>query len=244
VNKHTSKQDSHRTPPTGPVGRTLRLLLAIGFAYGLATVVDQGGPASVRDAEALTDLPYVVLTIAMVAVYTVLVSELAKIVGGEAVAKAARTVALAVLAAAAAAAAVVGELRAGAVWGSPLSDLVWALDVAMLVQTIVALLLAVMIGTRGCEIGVWADIAARLRGGPASSPLCIVGLHHIDAWELRRRSDRGRAAHTDAAIRTAFADAPVPAPQSTRSPAAPGGLRTGLEAKSRTSREANEARID
>jgi hypothetical protein len=62
---------------------------------------------------------------------------------------------------------------------------------AMLGQTIVALLLAVVLGTRGCEIGVWADIAARLRGGSASPPLCIVGLHHLDSWELRRRSRRG-----------------------------------------------------
>jgi hypothetical protein len=189
MNEQAAKPDS-LAPRTGPVGRVVRLLLAAGFGYGLATVVDQGGPASVRDTEALTDTPYVVLTIAMIAVYTVLVSELAKIVRGEAVVRTARTVALSVLAAAAAAAAVVGEVRAGAVWGSPLSDLVWTLEVAMLVETIVALLLAVVLGTRGCEIGVWADIAARLRGGRASSPLCIVGLHHLDEWELRRRSDR------------------------------------------------------
>jgi hypothetical protein len=123
----------------------------------------------------------------MIAVYIVLVGELAKIVAGEAVAKAARTVALVVLAAVAAGAALAGEVQAGAVWGSPLSDLVWALDVAMVLETIVALLLTVVLGTRGCEIGVWADIAARRRGRPASPPLCIVGLHHLDDWELRRR---------------------------------------------------------
>jgi hypothetical protein len=177
---------------TGPVGRAVRLLLAFGFAYGFATVVDQGGPASVREPETLTsDVPFVVLTIAMVAVYAVLVAELAKIIAGEAVAKIARSVALVVLGAAAAIAAIVGELRSGAVWGSPLSDLVWTLDVAMLGQTIVALLLAVALGTRGCEIGVWGDIAARLRGEPASPPICIIGLHHLDAWEARRRARRG-----------------------------------------------------
>jgi hypothetical protein len=135
----------------------------------------------------------VILTIAMVAVYAVLVSELAKIVGREAVAKTVRRVALVVLAAAAAVAAAVGEVRAGAVWGSPLSDLVWTLDAAMLLETIVALLIAVVLGTRGCEIGVWGDIAARLRGGPASPPLCIIGLHHVDEWEARRRARPGRA---------------------------------------------------
>ena len=174
---------------TGPVGRFVRLLLAIGFAYGFATLVDQGGPASVRDPGALTDAPFVVLTIAMMAVYAVLVTELAKIAAGEAVAKRARSVALGVLGAAAAVAAVVGELRGGEVWGSPLSDLVWTLDVAMLGQTIVALIVAVVLGTRGCEIGVWGDIAARLRGGPASPPICMIGLHHLDEWEARGRSE-------------------------------------------------------
>jgi hypothetical protein len=58
----------------------------------------------------------------------------------------------------------------------------------MLLETLVALLLAAVLGTRGCEIGVWADIAARRRGRPASPPLCIVGLHQLDDCELRRQS--------------------------------------------------------
>ena len=179
-------------PRTGTVGRAVRLLLAGGFAASLATVVDQGGPASVRDPETLTDVPFLVLTIAMVVVYAILVGELAKIVGGEVVASRARQVSLSLLAAAAALAAVAGELRTGVVWGSPLSDLVWALDVAMLAQTITALLLAVALRTPGCEIGVWADIATRLRGRPPSPPLCIIGLHHLDAWERGRRSPSAR----------------------------------------------------
>jgi hypothetical protein len=176
------------TERTGPVGRGVRLLLAVGFTYAFATLVDQGGPASIRDPERLTDVPTVVLTIAMVAVYALLVGELAKIVAGEEVAKTARWVALGILAAAAAVATVVGEISAGAVWGSPLSDLVWTLDVAMLLETIIALPIAVVLGTPGCEIGVWADIATRLRGGPASSPICMIGLHHVDEWEARRRA--------------------------------------------------------
>ena len=179
-----------RVGRTGPLGRIVRLLLAVGFGYALATLVDQGGPASVRDPETLTDAPFVALTVGMVAVFGVFVSQLAKLVGAKGAAETAWRVGLAVLAAAAAAAALAGELRSGGVWGSPLSDLVWAFDVAMLVETVVALLLAVALGTRGCEIGVWADIAARLRGRPASPPLCIVGLHHLDEWELRHRSAR------------------------------------------------------
>ena len=186
----TWTQPSGAAPRTGPVGRAVRLLLAAVFAYGLATLVDQGGPASVRDPENLTDAPFVVVTIGMVGVYAVFVREVAKLVRGEAFATTAWKVALSLLAAAVVGTAVVGELRSGEVWGSPLSDLVWALDVAMLVETIAALPLAVALGTPGCEIGVWAEIAARLRGRPASPPLCIIGLHHLDQWELRRRSAR------------------------------------------------------
>jgi hypothetical protein len=185
---HVTTSELLGVPRTGPVGRAVRLLLAVGFTYGLATLVDQGGPSSIRDPETLTDAPFLVLTIAMVAVYVVLVGELTKLVAGEAVGPTARRVALSALAAAGATAAVIAEVRAGAVWGSPLSDLVWALDVTMLLQTITALLLAVVLGTPGCEIGVWDDIAAHLRGRHASSALCIIGLHHLDEWELRRRS--------------------------------------------------------
>jgi hypothetical protein len=206
MNLRPTKTEPLGAPRTGPVGRAVRLLLAVGFAAALATLVDQGGPASVRDPETLTDWSYVALTIGMVAVYAILVTQLGKMVGGEAGATRARTVALSVLAAAAAVAAVFGELRSGAVWGSPLSDLVWALDVAMLLETIVALLLAAVLGTPGCEIGVWAEIAARLHGRPASPPLCIIGLHHLDAWEFRRRSTRHDGASADTAGETDSTD--------------------------------------
>jgi hypothetical protein len=194
----TTETRSFGAPRTGPVGRAVRLLLAGGFAAALATVIDQGGPASVRDPEALTDWPYVMLTITMVAVFIVFVGELAKLVRGNAAVKRTRMVALSLLVGAAVVAAVVGAARSGAVWGSPLSDLVWALNVTMLLQTIVALLLAVVVGTPGCEIGVWGEIAARLRGRPASPPLCIIGLHHLDAWELRRRSAQANATRASA----------------------------------------------
>ena len=73
---------------TGPIGRAARVLLEVGFVYGFATLGDQGGPAADRDPDTLTaDAPFVVLTIAMVAPYAVLVSELAKMVAGDAVAK-------------------------------------------------------------------------------------------------------------------------------------------------------------
>ena len=212
---------------TGPLGRAVRLVLALGFAAALGTLVDQGGAASVRDPEALTDAPFLVLTVVMVVLYAVLSGELAKVVGGEAVARKARRVTVPALAVAAAVAAVVGEVRAGAVWGSPLSDLVWALDAAILAQTVVALLLAVVLGTPGCEIGVWSELAARLLGRPASPPLCIIGLHYLDEWELRRRSARRDACYGgDSELRR------------TRTRARPASVRPARSARARCRRRA------
>lgn len=173
---------------TGPLGRLVRLLLAVGFAYSLGTLVDQGGPLSVRHDSALADPPFVVLTVAMVAVYAILVTQVAKALAGERAARTALRVALLLLAAAIAAGAAIGELAFGEVWGPPLSDLVWTLDVALLFQTTVALAIAVVLGTPGCEIGVWPELLARVRRGPVTSPpICIIGLYQLDQWELQLR---------------------------------------------------------
>ncbi len=66
-----------------------------------------------------------------------------------------------------AAAAVTARIASGALWASPLSDLVWGIDAVMLLETIVALLLAIALRTPGCEVGVWPELIGRLRGGDA-----------------------------------------------------------------------------
>jgi len=142
------------------------------------------------------------------------------------VAKTARIVALALLGAAAAVAAVAGELHTGAVWGSPLSDLVWTLDATMLLQTIAALVIAVVLGTPGARSAYGATLppacaAARPRRRSASSvsttstggrrgaardheqaamTRCADTRHvdQLDEWEARRRT---RSAGGDDALR-------------------------------------------
>jgi len=60
----------------------------------------------------------------------------------------------------------------------------------MLSAGLVATLLAIILGTPGCEISVWSDLIARRRGGDAETHVglaCIVGLHLLDAWEARAR---------------------------------------------------------
>jgi len=91
----------------------------------------------------------------------------------------------------------IGALAYGAFWGFPLADAVWWFDVLMLIEQVVAILLAIALGTPGCEIGVWPELIARARGigSTAENGLaCVVGLHLIDRWEARRGAAAGRAA--------------------------------------------------
>jgi hypothetical protein len=55
--------------------------------------------------------------------------------------------------------------------------------------TIVALEVAIVIGTPGCEIGVWTELIYRARGQrtkPAPWVLCLLGLNLVDEWEAQR----------------------------------------------------------
>jgi hypothetical protein len=77
----------------------------------------------------------------------------------------------------------------GTIWDRPFSDLVWWFDALMLIETIVALVLAVVLATPGCELGVWPVLINRARREPAPSGVvgCIIGLHLVDDWEASRR---------------------------------------------------------
>jgi hypothetical protein len=175
---------------TGPIGRTARLVLAAVLSASLLSLLDQGGVVGFRNPSVPTEFSVWLLTAFMVA-------GLATLVGAIASADQRRSPwpwrlgTLALLATAAVAAAAIGQLTAGNVWGFPLADLVWWFDVVMLVQTVVALLIAIGIGTPGCEVGVWPALVARMRGGgwaPVAGPACVIGLHFVDTWEARRHS--------------------------------------------------------
>jgi hypothetical protein len=132
-----------------------------------------------------------VLHVAMLAVFVLLVGQLAAATVGAAAARRWQLEALIGLAVVLAAAAVTARGASGAIWASPLPEVVWTFDAVMLVETIVALLLAIALGTPGCEVGVWPELIARLRGPDAAvptRPICILGLHYLDEWEARRQS--------------------------------------------------------
>ena len=62
----------------------------------------------------------------------------------------------------------------------------------MLLETIGALLVAVVIGLPGCELGIWPLLIGRVRGErtPIRPVGCIVRLHILDNWEASRRVGR------------------------------------------------------
>ena len=188
---HASYPSAASAVRTGPLGRLVRLVLAAAAGLFLASIVDQGGVVGFRSPSILTEPSVWVLDAAMLAAFVHLVGRLAAVLAGERAARRWQRGALVGLAAALGGAALVGQAVFGAVWGFPLADLVWAFDVVMLLETIVAALLASALGTPGCEVGVWPELLARARGqrpAPAAGLACPVGLHLLDAWEARRRA--------------------------------------------------------
>jgi hypothetical protein len=174
---------------TGPFGRLARLVLATIFALSLLSIVDSRGSARFRNPHILSEPAVWFLNLLIAAAFVILVGAIAAALAGHQSRRRCQVGAVIGLLATVAASAGYGELTQGAAWGFPLADLVWWFDVLVLVQLIIAELLAVAFGTRGCEIGVWPELPARARGGHARSEdtlACLFGLHLIDAWEARR----------------------------------------------------------
>ena len=175
---------------TGPIGRAARVVLVAVLSAALLSLLDQGGVVAFRNPSVPAEFSVWLLTAFMVAGFATLVAAIASAAERPSRSRW-RLATLALLGIAAVAAAAIGQLTSGNVWGFPLADLVWWFDVVMLVQAIVASLIAIAIGTPGCEVGVWPALMARMRGGgwaPVAGPACVVGLHFIDTWEAQLRS--------------------------------------------------------
>jgi hypothetical protein len=159
------------------------------FVATLGSIIDSRGSAHFRNPHILQEPLAWLLHVLLFVVFIEVVGTLSATLRGPRVRTRYQIGAAAVSAAAVVVAGLVGMVLSGAFWGFPLADLVWYFDVLVLVEQVAATLLAVALGTPGCEIGVWADLLARARGGPASPSeglACIVGLHALDAWEARR----------------------------------------------------------
>ena len=173
---------------TGPIGRSVRLLLALAVgafaALRLATFAHRG-PTGYRDPSVLADAGFWILAAIVLFSLVDFAGRFAP--GVERFSPAARRVATLVgLLAAGVVAGAIGLTQLGSVWGFPLADLSWWVITGYLVQLAVAFGLAAVLGTPGCEQGVWRKLI-RGRASAEHSPLsCLIGLHALDAWEADR----------------------------------------------------------
>jgi len=184
---------SHSTLParvrTRPVGRLARLALALLYTASLLSIVDRRGSAHFRNPHILTEpLPWL-LHLVMFTSFLLLIGALASALAGTGAKRRWQLRAFVACVLTVAVAAVIGLVTQGSAWGFPLADLVWWFDVLMLIEGLVATLLAIALGTPGCEIGVWPELLMQAGWGtarPEEGLACIVGLHLIDRWEAHR----------------------------------------------------------
>jgi hypothetical protein len=176
-----------RVSRTGPIGRVARVVLAAAYAAVLLSIVDSRGSARFQNPHILSEPSAWLLHALMFITFLILVGTLVRPAARRRVQVGAFAVSVVVVAIAA----LIGLLTRGAAWGFPLADLVWLFDVVMLAEGLAATLLAIFLGTPGCEIGVWSELLARARGRDFETQVglsCVVGLHWLDAWEARRRA--------------------------------------------------------
>jgi hypothetical protein len=76
--------DSVPVPRTGPVGRLARFLVALGVAYPLYSIADEGGPTSFRDSSNLTEPITWALHVVMLILFVLLAGQLAAATAGPA----------------------------------------------------------------------------------------------------------------------------------------------------------------
>ena len=179
-----------RRERTGPVGRLARLAWLGVFMASLLSIVGREGSARFRNPHILGEPSAWFLHLAMVAVFVVVVGVLASSLAGPAKAGQWQIGALIAVAILFAAGAGIGLLLHGSAWGFPLADMVWWFDVVVLVEQAAATSLAIVIGTPGCEVGVWPELIGRARADgalPRQALACVIGLHFIDRWESHRR---------------------------------------------------------
>jgi hypothetical protein len=187
---NNSRSESQTIRRTGPIGRLARLAFAGVFLLTFLSFVGPDGSARFRNPHILSEPLAWFLHLTMFAVFIVIVGALAQSIAGPEARRPWQVRAVVAAIATVAIAGVIGKITQGSFWGFPLADLVWWFDVLVVVEQFVALVLAVAFGMRGCEIGVWSQLLAKLGRGTAKSEdtlACIVGLHLLDAWEARRK---------------------------------------------------------
>jgi len=167
---------------------------AVIVVLTLASIVDDRGPARFRNPHVLTEPSAWLLHVLALTVFLLTVGVVAAALRSQRIARQSQALAFVGLVAIVVLGGYVGQTIGESVWGFPLADVVWTFDVLVLTAELVAFVLAIALGTPGCEIRVWGELIARARGEPPPRTdvlACIVGLHLIDGWESARRRGNG-----------------------------------------------------
>lgn len=169
---------------TGPLGRGLRIFGAVLLALGVSSFVETGFQHFARPSELRSSGMWILTTIVIILVVDLIVRFIP-------VSRLLRGLILAAIVVAVIVASAVTHASSGHLWGSPVSDLVWWIDVADLGFSTCSLVLAALLATPGCEKMSWVELYVRIHGGtrPAGR-WCIGGLHVVDNWEIGRRLRR------------------------------------------------------
>lgn len=79
----------------------------------------------------------------------------------------------------------------GELWAAPLTTILYWLEVSFLIAVASSYIVAIFLGTPGCEVGGLAELVRRIRhrshSGDHEAMWCVAGLHHLDRWEADRR---------------------------------------------------------
>jgi hypothetical protein len=166
---------------TGPVSRLYRLGLAVLLGLSAYSLI-LAGPGGFSQPDSAQDPGVWILTgFALFAVRDAAATVVGPPWGGRALGG------MLALLAVAGAAALAAD---GSLWAAPFTWLLYGLDLTFAIAIGAAMLVSIVVGTPGCELGAVRELVLRLQGRfdprQVQAPACGGGLHQLDRWEARQ----------------------------------------------------------
>jgi hypothetical protein len=166
---------------TGPVSRIYRLGLAVLLGLSAYSLILAGPGGFSQPASAEEPGVWILTGFALFAVRDSAATVLGPRWGRRALAG---TVALL---AGAGIAALVAE---GSLWAAPVTWLLYGLDLTFAIAIGTAMVVSIVVGTPGCELGAVRELVLRLQGRfdprQVEAHACGAGFHQLDRWEARQ----------------------------------------------------------
>lgn len=78
----------------------------------------------------------------------------------------------------------------GSLWAAPVTWLLYGLDLTFAIAIGAAMVVSIIVGTPGCELGAVRELVLRLQGRfdprQVQAHACGAGFHQLDRWEARQ----------------------------------------------------------